>query len=53
MMRLASLEVKELKDSLRYVEIQYAKSEKDARDANKRFYEAQGEIQSLHEQVAR
>lgn len=53
MLRLASFENKELKDSLRYVEIQYAKAEKDLRAANQRFSDSQGEVQELHDQISR
>ena len=41
MLRLAALESKELKDSLRYVEIQFAKSEKDLQASNQRFNDSQ------------
>ena len=53
MLRLASFENKELKDSLRYVEIQYAKAEKELRQANDRFSHSQHEVQALHDQIAR
>lgn len=53
MLRLASFENKELKDSLRYVEIQYAKTEKELRVSNQRFADSQTEIANLHDQISR
>jgi len=40
MLRLAELEAKELKDSLRYVEIQLAKTKDSLRATNKRYEES-------------
>jgi len=44
MLRLAEIETKELKDSLRYVEIQLAKTKDNLRIKTKNFEEAQEEI---------
>jgi hypothetical protein len=44
MLRLAEIENKELKDSLRYVEIQLAKTKENLRISNKNFAEAQFEL---------
>jgi hypothetical protein len=44
MLRLAEIENKELKDSLRYVEIQLAKTKENLRISNKNFAEAQSEL---------
>ena len=53
MLRLAELETKELKDGLRYVEIQLAKTKDNLRVTNRKFEEAQAEIQNCHENMAR
>ena len=44
MLRLAELENKELKDSLRYVEIQLAKTKDNLRNSNKKYEEGLVEI---------
>lgn len=49
MLRLAELENKELKDSLRYVEIQLAKTKDNLRNSNKKYEEGLVEIQNCHE----
>ena len=53
MLRLAEIETKELKDSLRYVEIQLAKNKENLRVMTSRFEESQGEVQQCHEQISR
>jgi hypothetical protein len=53
MLRLAEIETKELKDSLRYVEIQLAKTKDNLRATNKKFEEAQEEVQNCHENLSR
>jgi len=53
MLRLAEIETKELKDSLRYVEIQLAKTKDNLRIKTKNFEEAQEEIQNCHENLNR
>ena len=44
MLRLAELETKELKDSLRYVEIQLAKTKETLRHTNKKYEDSQEEV---------
>jgi hypothetical protein len=44
MLRLAELETKELKDSLRYVEIQLAKTKETLRQTNKKYEDSQEEV---------
>jgi len=44
MLRLAEIESKELKDSLRYVEIQLAKTKDNLRISNKKYEESQEEV---------
>ena len=46
MLRLAECENKELKNSLRYVEIQLAKSRENYKSLTQKFEEAQSDIQS-------
>ncbi|CDW91022.1 UNKNOWN [Stylonychia lemnae] len=53
MLRLAEVENKELKDSLRYVEIQLAKTRENYTNVCKKYEEAQEEIQKCHEQINR
>ncbi len=53
MLRLAELETKELKDSLRYVEIQLAKTKETLRQTNKKYEDSQEEVQKCHEQISR
>jgi len=53
MLRLADAENQELKSSLRYVEIQLAKSREANKELQKRYEEAQVEIEKSHEQVNR
>lgn len=53
MLRLAELESKELKDSLRYVEIQLAKTKDSLRATNKKYEDCLEDCSSLHEQLAR
>lgn len=49
MLRLAEVENKELKDSLRYVEIQLAKTRENYHNTCKKYEEAQEEITKCHE----
>lgn len=53
MLRLADVENKELKDSLRYVEIQLAKTRENYTNVCRKHEEAQEEIQKCHEQINR
>lgn len=53
MLRLAEVENKELKDSLRYVEIQLAKTRDNYSGVCKKYEEAQQEIEKCHEQINR
>jgi len=53
MLRLAEVENKELKDSLRYVEIQLAKTRDNYSNVCKKYEEAQQEIEKCHEQINR
>eukprot|EP00347_Sterkiella_histriomuscorum_P003761 403363051 len=53
MLRLAEVENKELKDSLRYVEIQLAKTRENYTNICRKHEEAQEEIQKCHEQINR
>lgn len=53
MLRLAEVENKELKDSLRYVEIQLAKSRDTYQQLCRKYEDAQDEIAKCHEQIAR
>ena len=53
MLRLAEAENTELKSSLRYVEIQLAKSRQDYTVLSQRFEEQQEELQKSHEQLNR
>ena len=53
MVRLAEHENKELKNSLRYVEIQLAKSRENYKQLNTKYDEAQAEIQASQEQLQR
>ena len=52
MLRLAEVENKELKDSLRYIEIQLAKS-RDGCQLCRKYEDAQEEISKCHEQISR
>ena len=49
MLRLAEIESKELKDSLRYVEMQLAKTKENLRQLNKRYDDSQSENTKCHE----
>lgn len=49
MLRLSELENKELKNSLRYVEIQLAKTKEAKREMTDRHENATEEIQKCHE----
>lgn len=53
MLRLSEIENKELKNSLRYVEIQLAKCKEAKRELSEKYENAQDEIQKCHEQIAR
>ena len=53
MLRLAEVENKELKDSLRYVEIQLAKSRENYATTCRKNEEVEEELQKCHEQVNR
>ncbi len=53
MLRLAEVENKELKDSLRYIEIQLAKSRDSYQQLCRKYEDATEEIQKCHEQIAR
>lgn len=53
MLRLAEVENRELKDSLRYVEIQLAKTRENNSNISRKYEEAQEEIQKCHEQINR
>jgi len=53
MLRLCEMENKELKDSLRYVEIKLAKTKDNLRQMTGKYENAQEEIQKCHEQIAR
>lgn len=46
------MENKELKDSLRYVEIQLAKTKENLRQMTLKYENAQEEVQKCHEQIA-
>ena len=49
MLRLSEVENKELKNSLRYVEIQLAKSREMYKELTKKYEDAQGDIQASQE----
>lgn len=49
MLRLAELENRELKDSLRYVEVQLAKTKETLRKTKESFEVCQGDLQKAHE----
>lgn len=53
MLRLAEVENKELKDSLRYVELQLAKTRDNYQKVCGKLEDAQEEIQKCHEQINR
>lgn len=53
MLRLAEVENKELKDGLRYVEIQLAKTRDNYSQVCQKYEDAQEEIQKCHEQINR
>ena len=53
MLRLCEIENQELKNSLRYVEIQLAKTKDAKRELNERYESAQEEIQKCHENIQR
>jgi hypothetical protein len=53
MLRLAEVENKELKDSLRYIEIQLAKSRDGYGQLCRKYEDAQEEIGKCHEQISR
>ena len=53
MLRLSELENKELKNSLRYVEIQLAKTKEAKSEINKKFENALEEIQKCQEAISR
>lgn len=53
MLRLCEIENQELKNSLRYVEIQLAKTKEGKRDVSEKYESAQGEIEKCHENISR
>lgn len=53
MLRLVEAENTELKNSLRYVEIQLAKSRENYKELTKKYEDATADIQSAQEQIAR
>lgn len=53
MLRLCEIENGELKNSLRYVEIQLAKSKESKRDLLEKYESAQNEIEKCHENISR
>jgi len=53
MLRLCEIENTELKNSLRYVEIQLAKTKEGKRDVTEKYEAAQGEIEKCHENISR
>ena len=53
MLRLCEIENQELKNSLRYVEIQLAKTKEAKRDITEKYEGAQGEIEKCHENISR
>ena len=53
MLRLCEIENQELKNSLRYVEIQLAKTKEAKRDVTEKYEAAQVEIEKCHEQIQR
>ena len=53
MVRLSEVESKELKNSLRYVEIQLAKSRENYKQLAAKYQDAQGEIENAQQQMAR
>jgi len=53
MLRLCEIESRELKDSLRYVEIQLAKTKENLRQMTGKYETSREEIQKCHEQIAR
>ena len=52
-MRIAETEIHELKDSLRYVEIQLAKSKEETATAMHKHAASQAEVAKCHDQIAR
>ena len=53
MLRLCEIENQELKNSLRYVEIQLAKTKEGKRDVTEKYENAQAEIEKCHESITR
>lgn len=53
MLRLCEIENKELKNSLRYVEIQLAKTKEAKRGVTDKYEAAQLEIEKCHENISR
>ena len=53
MLRLCEIENTELKNSLRYVEIQLAKTKEGKRDVTEKYEAAQEEIEKCHENLTR
>jgi hypothetical protein len=53
MLRLVEVENKELKNSLRYVEIQLAKSRENYKELTKKYEDATADIQASQEEIAR
>ena len=53
MLRLCEIENAELKNSLRYVEIQLAKTKESKRDLTEKYEAAQAEIEKCHENISR
>ena len=53
MLRLCEIENQELKNSLRYVEIQLAKTKEGKREMTEKYEAAQTEIEKCHVQIGR
>lgn len=53
MLRLCEIENQELKNSLRYVEIQLAKTKDAKREMTEKYEAAQAEIEKCHENISR
>jgi chromosome segregation ATPase len=53
MLRLSEAENKELKSSVRYIEIQLAKMRQNFKDMQHKYEEAQEEVGACHEQINR
>jgi len=51
MLRLANIDSKELKDSLRYVEMQLAKTKENLRETNLKLEQKTDEVMSCHQRM--